>query len=380
MIRVSVESESKPERSHPVVRAIVWILIWIGVAFLFASQQVASRPFLDGQSVSWSKALQLPLLIAAWWSLLAIVVPRVIKRYPLERRSWLFAFCVHLTFATVLSCLFVAICGTVMYLVASNSTYSTSSREWELTWWNIFFAFSRITFHSNMLIYFAILAVGQTIDFNRKLRAREKQNSRLQLDLISARFDQLRAQLQPHFLFNTLSAITTFVDRDPQAAKEMIVRLSDLLRVVVDQPSTRTRRLEDELEFLRKYVEIQTARFGDRFVFDEEVEDQALDVQIPFLLFQPLVENAIKHGVCETSGVCCVKLSVKIIGDRVEIIISDTGPGSDPGTLVEGVGLQNTRSRIRQLYGEEHEFRVDSGESGFTVHVALPARYGSVSE
>ena len=366
----------KSKRKHPVVRVVVWVLIWIGVAFLFASQQVASRPFVDGQSVSWSKALQLPLLMAAWWSLMAILVPRVIRRYPLERGSWLFSFCVHLIFASVLSCLFVALCGTVMYVIASNSTYTDYSREWELTWWNIFFAFARITFHSNMLIYFAILAVGQTMDFNRKLRERERQTSQLQVDLISARFDQLRAQLQPHFLFNTLSAITTFVDRDPQTAKKMIVSLSDLLRVVVDQPSARTRRLEEELDFLRKYVEIQSARFGSRFVFEEEVDSCAMDVQIPFLLFQPLVENAIKHGVCETTEVCHVKLSVKVNENRVQIAVSDTGPGSDPETLVEGVGLRNTKSRIAHLYGDEHEFRVESGDSGFIVKIALPARYG----
>lgn len=380
MSHANLEIEVEPKRLNLAIRIVVWILVWIGVAVLLASQQVASQPFVYGQPISWSKALQLPLLMAAWWSMLAIVVPRVIRRFPLEKKSWALSFCVHLLIATFLSCLFVALCGTAMYVIASNSTYSTSSAEWELSWWNIFIAFARITFHTNMLIYFAILAVAQTLDFNKRLREQERETSSLQVDLISARFDQLRAQLQPHFLFNTLSAITTFVDRDPQTAKKMIVRLSDLLRVVVDQPSTKTRRLEEELEFLRKYVDIQATRFGDRFVFREEVEMEAMKVQIPFLLFQPLVENSIKYGVGETTERCEVKLSVQLDGSWIRATISDTGPGMQLDPIVEGVGLQNTRSRIAHLYGEEFEFHVENGDPGFVVKIALPIRYGASDE
>ena len=261
-----------------------------------------------------------------------------------------------------------------MYVIASNSEfdYSESENQWELTWSNMFWAFSRITFHSSMLIYFAILAVGQTLNFNAKLRDRELLTSKLKVDLVSAQLTQLRSQLQPHFLFNTLSAVTTFVDTNPKVAKTLIVRLSELLRAVVDQPSIKTRSVAEEMEFIRKYIEIETIRFGDRLVFEEQIDPEAMQIQIPFLLLQPIIENAIKHGVCELAEPCFVKVSIEVVADRIEIIVSDTGTGFDSDALVEGVGVSNTRSRLKHLYGQEFRFDIENSNRGVSVELSLP--------
>lgn len=344
------------------------------MAFVLASYQVASRPFVGGQPISWSDALPLPIVISLFWGVLSPFILRLVRRVPLDRHHWFPALCMHIVVSSVLSLGFILVCVSVLYLIYSQSTYA-ADREWEVSLWKLFGVFAGITFHTSMLVYFAIVAVGQTFDFYRKIKERETLASRLQVDLVSAQLDQLRAQIHPHFLFNTLSAITTFVDKDPKTAKLMIVRLSELLRVVVDQPTVKTRRLEDELEFLRKYVEIQIVRFGDRFVFEEDIDPKTFELQIPFLLFQPLIENAINHGVCESPAVCVVRLSVQLSLDKVIINIDDTGPGQDLNLMVEGVGIGNTRSRLKHLYGNNHEFKISSNSTGFAIKITLPAQF-----
>ena len=354
-------------------RIVGWICLWVVVAILFASHQVASRSFVDGVSVSWSKALQLPILMSLFWGTVSPFVLWLIRRFPLGGRSWLKAATIHVGASTLLSLTFISICVSIISAIAANSTYTADPPAWELTWPNIFIAFARITFHSNMLIYFAILTVGQTVNFYKQMRERDRVAAKLQVDLVSTQLDQLRDQLQPHFLFNTLSAITTYVDEDPNKAKTIILRLSELLRVLVDESNSRTRRFDEELDFLRKYVDIQSVRFGDRFEFSEDVQPGLADVQIPFLILQPLVENAIKHGASETDASCEIKLTAKLADDLMKVEVADTGPGCEPDSIADGVGFGNTKSRLEHLYGDRYSFKAYRRDGQFVVSMTLPA-------
>jgi two-component system LytT family sensor kinase len=183
--------------------------------------------------------------------------------------------------------------------------------------------------------------------------------------LTEVRLEALRLQLHPHFLFNTLNAISAFVGVEPERARRMIAWLGELLRRTLDGGTTAELPLSQELEFLAPYLEIQRIRFGDRLSIEVEVIDGAGVGLIPTLMLQPLVENAVEHGVKRTRDAARVRLSAVRAGDRLRLEIADNGPGPAGGG--QGVGLANTRARLAGLYGSAHRFELRAVETGGTV-------------
>jgi len=188
----------------------------------------------------------------------------------------------------------------------------------------------------------------------------------------------LKTQLQPHFLFNTLNAIASLVHRKPDAAEDMIGSLSDFLRVTLDTAQEHEVPLRREIEFLDLYLEIQQARFGERLRIEKEIEPAALDVFVPALILQPLVENSVRHGIepRETGGTIFIRAHRD--ESSLQFEIRDDGEGLKAGqfaALREGVGLSNTKARLQELYGEAHSFQITpNGEGGLTVKVTVPWR------
>src|SRR5438132_566263 len=177
---------------------------------------------------------------------------------------------------------------------------------------------------------------------------------RLEMKLVQARLDALVGQLQPHFLFNTLHTISAFVLEDPKQANRMITRLSELLRQSFNSESGPLVTLEEELELLDHYVAIQEARFGDRLRVTFRVDPRAAAALVPTLLLQPLVENAIRHGVDPSGGVAEVEIAATRVGDNVHLEVRDNGPGIGAPHGRSGLGLTNTRARLLELYGPSH--------------------------
>lgn len=350
----------------------MWFLIWTTVAIVLASHQVASRPFVDGRSLSWRQAILVPLLLSYYWGILSPLIFKTISRFPLERETWKAGLFSHLFLALSFYSVFISIGAGIIFWISSSPSYAAAMTDWEITGWTLVEALSRITFHTSMLIYVGTLAVGQTVDFYRKFQNRESLAAQLKIDLVSEQLEQLRAQLHPHFLFNTLSAITTLIDREPEKAKTTVVRLGELLRMALDNPSAQTRTLEKELAFLRKYIEIQKIRFCEKLIYNEQIDPSVFKFKVPFLLLQPLVENAIKHGVCESPQPCTVRLEISRDPRGLVIKISDTGPGHGAQEIVDGVGLRNTKKRLEHLYGDRYEFIIQNCENGFCVSITLP--------
>ena len=185
-------------------------------------------------------------------------------------------------------------------------------------------------------------------------------------------------QLHPHFLFNTLNAISALVHEDADLADRMIARLGDLLRSTLEMAHLHEVSLRQEIEFIRPYLEIEQARMGERLLINLKIDPGVLDAQVPSLLLQPLVENAIRHGIAPRAEPGCIQVIARREASWLRVEVSDDGPGLAMASK-EGVGLANTRARLRQLYSDAHRFEMHNGTGrGLTVRVTIPYRESGV--
>jgi LytS/YehU family sensor histidine kinase len=204
---------------------------------------------------------------------------------------------------------------------------------------------------------------------------RELDAARAKSQLAEARLEALTAQLQPHFLFNTLQAISTLITRDPVAANTMLASLSDLLREVLRRGERREVPLEEELRVLAPYLDISQWRFGDRLSVRIEADPSVRRALVPFFVLQPLVENALQHGVGSRAGPGAIRIEANREGDRLWLTVIDDGPGSETTEARRGIGLPNTRARLQELYGDRHTLelgRLTGSQPGFRVRLGIP--------
>lgn len=237
----------------------------------------------------------------------------------------------------------------------------------------------RIPYQFALLLFF--FGTGYGIDYFLRYREREIAATRLHSQLADARLRALKSQLQPHFLFNTLNAISTLMHRDMEAADRMLIRLSDMLRTSLLHAGTQEMTLEKEIDSLRPYLEIQEIRFGEMLSIHVEVPSDLETVLVPHLVLQPLVENAVQHGTSARRGPGEIWIRAAADGRKLRIEVQDTGHGTPEGwdsASTEGVGLENTRARLRQLYGNDSSLRaVNAPAGGFLVTVLLPLRFAN---
>lgn len=214
----------------------------------------------------------------------------------------------------------------------------------------------------------------------KRSREREVRTARLEAQLAAARLTALKSQIQPHFLFNTLNTIASLVHEQPETADRMITRLSDLLRRTLDAPAAAEVTVREEAESLHEYLEIMRARYGSRLRVDVEVDPDVRRACVPPFLLQPLVENAIQHGVAERLDGGSIRIAFGRSGDRLAVRVEDDGPGlGDEGEVPRGgVGIANTRDRLRILYGTEASLSVEDRAGGGVVSlVTIPLRNGA---
>jgi two-component system, LytTR family, sensor kinase len=230
-------------------------------------------------------------------------------------------------------------------------------------------------------IYLGTVAVYHAGVYYDAFQTRALQASRLQTRLAHAQLDVLKMQLQPHFLFNTLNTIASLMFKDVRAAQSMIVRLSDLLRLSLQDSARHEVPLRDELHFLEQYVDIQRVRFQDRLTVEYRTDPDSRDVLVPRLILQPLVENAIRHGIGDRAGEGRVVVRSSLVDGRLLLEVEDDGTGIRGGGRLQaspegaGIGLLNTQARLQQLYGEDHDFRIENLEpSGCAVRISIAAR------
>jgi sensor histidine kinase YesM len=244
--------------------------------------------------------------------------------------------------------------------------------SWEAQAQRMFF----LNFDWEMMTYWAIVGLSHSLRYHYEAQDRALRASQLETRLIEAQLQSLQRQLQPHFLFNTLNTISALMHRDVDAADNMIARLSDLLRLSLQTVGIQEVSLKQELDFLGKYLEIEQTRFRDRLTVVFDIEPDTLDALVPNLILQPLVENAIKHGIGPRPAPGRIQIHARRAGRFLELEVRDNGVGLSEARLSDfnrGVGLANTRSRLQHLYGSNHRFEFrQPADGGLLVGLAIP--------
>lgn len=330
---------------------------------LWSAEQNIIVARLSGQSAEAWRALGLSMTTAAWWAILApliMVVTRRIRDRTSSRQQWLAA---HIG-----SFLIVHVVDVATYAFLTK-LFSPAPRPF------VPLLFSLVTF--NAIAYGMIAVITTVLDYQDALRERGLRAAHLEAQLAMAQFQALRAQLHPHFLFNALNAISALIHKDATRADRMLARLSELLRLAIDTAATPEVRLIDEVEFVKRYLEIEHMRFGDRLKVSVDLAVETYDAMVPNMLLQPLVENAVRHGVAPHPGPGRVEIAAARDGERLGIVVRDTGagmPASAPNEARAGVGLRATRERLEKLYGPAQELALVNIPGGFETRVMLPFR------
>ena len=229
----------------------------------------------------------------------------------------------------------------------------------------------RFRFVNQLLVYFAVVAAGYAREYFLRDQQRQREAISLHAQLAEARLDALRAQINPHFLFNTLNAIAALVERDPVGVRRMIARLGDLLRRTIDSRAEAQVPLREEVDFLQHYIDIMEIRFQGRLRTVLDIRPDTLDVLVPNLVLQPIVENALEHGASRAVGEGRIEIASRRDGNGLILQVRDNGPGVREGGA--GVGLTNTRARLEELYGDEASLTLTSApEGGAIATIVIP--------
>ncbi len=343
-----------------------WLLgfgFWTLLGLSFASQFYISSS-KAGLEVSWKQAVGYALGDWYVFALLSVPVVWAAHRFQFEAGRRLASLAAHLGGSVVFSSLYMVLRACVGQW-QSGASFAEAFRPLLVKTW-----------HFNLLIYWVIVAVAQAFAYYRKYRERELHAAELEKRLAQAKLKALQMQLNPHFLFNTLHSISALMHRDVEAADHMVSRLSDLLRAALENSERQEVPLRQELQWLELYLDIERTRFGERLSVTMDIAPDTLDARVPNLILQPLVENAIRHGIEPRARPGRIELRAQRQGGALALGISDNGPGlRDNRPHREGVGLSNTRARLRELYGPDHRFELLRGpDGGLRVDLSIPFR------
>jgi two-component system LytT family sensor kinase len=338
-------------------------LFWTGIGLSFASQFYISSA-QAGLGVTWSQAVSYSLGDWYVFALLSIPVMLLARLFPLEAGRWRGSLAVHLACSALFSLAYMIVRAWIGQWQSASGFVEAFKPLLVKTW------------HFNLLVYWVIIAVTQAAEYYRKFRERELSALELEKRLAQAKLQALQMQLNPHFLFNSLHAVSALMHRDVEVADRMLTQLGDLLRAALANTDTQEVPLRQELDFLRRYLEIEQTRFGDRLAVTMEIAPETLDAWVPNLILQPLVENAIRHGIEPHAKAGRIELRAVRQDGMLALEVSDSGAGLRGGPPAnEGVGLSNTRARLRELYGAKHHFELrDGSEGGFRVRLSIPFR------
>lgn len=356
----------------------VWMLIGLSFTlnyYFFAEHYVTifrQQPTI-GQMLVW----ELPYWLL--WAGLAPVVFLFTRRFPIDRERWFLNSMLH-----IVACVALTIAHRAIYLIIGWLLHVAAYRD--LTSIPDLYS-SDILFNlpTGFMSYGTIFLISYVIDYYRRHQEEELKISRLKAELAEAKLQVTEAQLQalkmqlhPHFLFNTLNSISALLDEDAEAADQMLARLGDFLRMTLQNSGAQQVTLQEELEFLRCYLEIERVRFQDRLTVTMNIAAEALEARVPNLILQPIVENAIRHGIVSRIAPGQIEISASLIVNALQLRIKDNGPGLgsvDGGRAIvkEGLGLANTRARLAQMYGAAHKFEMsDAPEGGLQVTLTIP--------
>ena len=354
-------------------RSARWLLIWAGwtAAGLFFASQIYFYLRTTQTPISWSRAILWQLSCAYLFVLGTPLILWLSRRFRIERQSWRRTLPVHVLMGLLISLAWANGHATLDALFSPRPTQITP----------LFLYRATISLlDKELAIYWLTVLASHVLDYYKRYREEELRNSQLQTQLAQAQLQALKMQLHPHFLFNTLHSISALLHKDPDAADRMLARLGDFLRLTLDNAGAQTVSVREEIEFLNGYLEIERIRFRDRLTTSVDIDPQALDAQVPNLILQPIVENAIRHGLapCRTLG--RIEILVERDDPFLRLRVRDNGCGLPANHNVNqifksGVGLANTQARLAQLYGERYRLFVENHpHGGLVVTMEIPSQ------
>lgn len=332
---------------------------WTFMALLFTPQTYLSN-LRAPTPLTWAQAFVATLLLFQVWALLTPLLLWLGGRFPLERNRLWQNLGIHVLLSGPVAL------AHIVVLQIVNDLVLTWSREYQppVPIPTLIVGLGA----TDIMIYWGVVAVSQAVNYFRKYQERE-------FRLAQAQLQALRMQLHPHFLFNTLNAIAELVYSDPKAADRCILSVSELLRFSLDSHRTQEVTLKEEIDFLEKYLEIQKMLMRERLRVRLNVEPETLDASVPNMLLQPLVENAIKHGISPRPEGGNIEVYARRLDGKLYVEVTDDGLGMHEHPNGNGVGLVNTRERLKHLYGHAQAFNVSSFPGrGVTIRITLPFR------
>ena len=322
---------------------------------------------LNGRARDWR---DLVFNAVDWFAIAALTpVPyRLGHRFPFRISRWTRSIGIHLLGALGFSVAWASI-GMVVGKLVHHYPWMPPLAFSYLNW-------IVITIPFGALIYFAMLGCFSAYRYFVEAREREAEAARLAAQLAEVRLGALRMQLNPHFLFNSLNTVLVLVrDKDTVAAARTLELIAELLRQVLETDRPQLVSLAGDLKFVERYLAIEQVRFSDRLRVEWDVEDDARPVLVPDLILQPLVENAIRHGVAKRAEAGVIHISARLAGEFLELVIRDDGAGVGPEAEREGIGLSNTKERLRVLYGAAASVTISTPPGGGTeVRLRIPTR------
>lgn len=352
----------------------IYFSAWTVVGLFYFSQALTSQLYFHDPT-PWRQSLE-SWLIGVWTC--ALLTPGVMwlgRRFPIERGKWVRSVPLHLLFSLVFAAAQLAI-DSFVHVRLHVLSFALGA-----TFQAVFSTLVVIAFQGNVLNYWTMLAIQAAIRYYRRYQEREREALRLELhaselqsQLMRAQLSALKMQLQPHFLFNTLNAIMVLVRQQKgRQAEEMLARLSDLLRCVLEDVEAQEVPLRRELEYLQLYLSIEQVRFQDRLRVEISADPAILDAAVPQMGLQPIVENAVRHGIGRSSAAGKIQITAARVDGMLEVRVQDDGPGLPPDGAAtgRGIGLANTRLRLHQLYGDAARLAVENGVHGGAVATML---------
>ncbi len=345
---------------------------WTTVGLLFAVRRIVLVR-VQGTHVSWAIVGSVELVYWLVWAAYTPLVIGLAKRFPLTGPKFL----PHIAIHTIASLLMAPLASITEFFL-SRGLVGSVFRVTDPGVLRLLppFAVSVLSMSfTGMLTYWLVVGLYQSIHFYQAAMERQTKAAQLEMQLSLAELENLKSQLHPHFLFNCLHTIGILMQEDVDASSHLLVCLGDLLRMALERRENEI-TLQSELEFVGKYLEIEQTRFHDRLKVHMDVPPDLLAVYVPSLALQPLVENAIKHGISVDSAAGRLEIAAKCHNGRVWLCVRDDGPGLAPGSRLRfGVGLTNIQARLKQLYGDESSLELTGANGrGCEAIITIPLR------
>ena len=368
----SSETESGVNRllaRRSVRLAVIWAG-WTLVGLFFTSQILLSTAYME-KSIPFDKALFWQMSICYLWALATPLVFWLARRFRIERQNWSRRVALHAGVGLLLVSTMSAVHYPIFMPYLGHASDMTAFGAFRYVFFNL---------DRQLAIYWLLLMMSHALNYYNGFRQGQLQAAQLRTQLVQSQLEALKMQLHPHFLFNTLHSISALLNKDTEAARRMITRLGDFLRLTLENAGTQEVTLQEEMEFLNGYLEIERIRFQDRLTTSVEVDPAVLDVRVPNLILQPIVENAMRHAVATHTHAGRIEITAVARNGCLRIQVKDNGPGLAADQIMvnqigKGVGLSNTKARLERLYGAEHLLELaNDPKGGLVVTLEIPRK------